>query len=458
MSLRIGYKASAEQFGPRELVELGVLAEQRGFDSVVVSDHYQPWRHEGGHAPFSLAWMSAVGERTERVLLGTSVLTPTFRYQPAVIAQAFATMGCLFPGRVMLGVGTGEAMNEVAVTGVEWPAFKERFGRLRESVRLMRALWEGERVSFEGDYYRPSRRRSTTAPSTPIPIYIAAGGPQVARYAGRAGDGFICTSGKGMELYEEKLLPAVAEGLEKNEREPDSIDRMIEIKLSYDTDPERALENTRFWAPLALTADQKAGLEDPIEMGRAGDALPIEQVASRWIVASDPDDAIAKIKPYVDLGFTHLVFHAPGEDQPRFLDAFDEQLAPAAAGAQRSSLNWWARVHGPPGSGSGSGSSSSPPPPSSGSGIQPRHVATMTAPRIATSIPASVATAKASSSVSDGSSETSTAASPGTGQQRARRPSRDGGCGGGSAARRAAAPGRPPGAPRRPPARRRSPA
>ena len=111
-----------------------------------------------------------------------------------------------------------------------------------------------------------------------MPIYIAAGGPQVARYAGRAGDGFICTSGKGMELYEEKLLPAVAEGLEKAEREPGSIDRMIEIKLSYDPDPERALENTRFWAPLALTADQKAGLEDPIEMGRAGDALPIEQV------------------------------------------------------------------------------------------------------------------------------------------------------------------------------------
>ncbi len=329
MSLRIGYKASAEQFGPRELVELGVAAEQHGFDSVVVSDHYQPWRHEGGHAPFSLAWMSAVGERTERVMLGTSVLTPTFRYQPAVIAQAFATMGCLFPGRVMLGVGTGEAMNEVAVTGVEWPEFKERFGRLRESVRLMRALWEGERVSFEGDYYKTVEATVYDRPDTPIPVYIAAGGPQVARYAGRAGDGFICTSGKGMELYEEKLLPAVAEGLEKNDREPDSIDRMIEIKLSYDTDPERAKENTRFWAPLALTADQKAGLEDPIEMGRAGDALPIEQVASRWIVASDPDTALAQLKPYVDLGFTHLVFHAPGEDQRRFLDAFEEQLMPA---------------------------------------------------------------------------------------------------------------------------------
>lgn len=152
--LKLGYKASAEQFGPRELVELGVLAEQHGMDSATVSDHFQPWRHNGGHAPFSLAWMTAVGERTERVQLGTSVLTPTFRYNPAVIAQAFATMGCLYPGRIFLGVGTGEALNEIA-TGYagEWPEFKERFARLRESVRLMRELWRGDRVDFEGEYY-----------------------------------------------------------------------------------------------------------------------------------------------------------------------------------------------------------------------------------------------------------------------------------------------------------------
>src|SRR6195952_2460559 len=145
--LKLGYKASAEQFAPRELVELAVLAEAHGMDSATVSDHFQPWRHEGGHAPFSLAWMTAVGERTERVQLGTSVLTPTFRYNPAVIAQAFATMGCLYPDRIFLGVGTGEALNEVAVARLEWPEFKERFARLRESVRLMRELWTGERVT-----------------------------------------------------------------------------------------------------------------------------------------------------------------------------------------------------------------------------------------------------------------------------------------------------------------------
>jgi coenzyme F420-dependent glucose-6-phosphate dehydrogenase len=150
----------------------------------------------------------------------------------------------------------------------------------------------------------------------------------VARYAGRAGDGFICTSGKGMELYTEKLLPAVAEGAAQAGRDASAIDRMIEIKISYDTDPDLALENTRFWAPLALTSEQKGGLEDPLEIQRAGDALPIEQVASRWIVASDPDDAVDQIKPYLDAGLNHLVFHAPGEDQERFLSAFEEQIAP----------------------------------------------------------------------------------------------------------------------------------
>ena len=122
----------------------------------------------------------------------------------------------------------------------------------------------------------------------------------VAKYAGRAGDGFICTSGKGVELYKDKLIPAVAEGAEAADRNPDDIDRMIEIKISYDTDPKLALENTRFWAPLSLTAEQKHSIDDPIEMEKAADALPIEQVAKRWIVASDPDEAVAKVGQYVD--------------------------------------------------------------------------------------------------------------------------------------------------------------
>jgi len=328
MSLTIGYKASAEQFGPRQLVEYAVRAEEVGLDSVLVSDHFLPWRHEGGHAPFALAWMAAVGERTSRVRIGTSVLTPTFRYNPAVIAQAFATMALLHGDRVMLGVGTGEALNEIAVSGLQWPDFKERFARLREAVRLIRALWTKEEVSFDGEYYKLVNASIYDRPERPVPIYVAAGGPLVAKYAGRAGDGFICTSGKGMDLYTEKLIPAVAEGAAAAGRDTDQIDKMIEIKLSYDRDPQAALENTRFWAPLSLTAEQKHTVDSAVEMERLADELPIEQVAKRWIVASDPDEALAQIKPYVDAGLNHLVFHGPGHDQDRFLSQFGEDLLP----------------------------------------------------------------------------------------------------------------------------------
>lgn len=333
MTLTLGYKASAEQFSPRELVEIAVSAEKHGFESVATSDHFQPWRHEGGHAPFSLAWMAAVGERTKHIRLGTSVMTPTFRYNPAVLAQAFATLGCLYPGRVMLGVGTGEALNEIA-TGFrgagpqEWPEFKERFARLRESIRLMRELWTSDRVNFEGEYYSTHDASIYDRPDVPIPVYIAAGGPVVAKYAGRAGDGFICTSGKGMDLYTEKLVPAVKEGLDASGRDFSQIDRMIEIKISYEEDEQTALDNTRFWSPLSLSAEQKHSITDPVEMERAADALPIEQIAKRWIVGTDPDDTVAAIKEYVDAGFNHLVFHAPGHDQERFMTLFERDLAP----------------------------------------------------------------------------------------------------------------------------------
>jgi coenzyme F420-dependent glucose-6-phosphate dehydrogenase len=325
--LKLGYKASAEQFAPRELVELAVAAEEHGMDSATVSDHFQPWRHEGGHAPFSLAWMTAVGERTKRLVLGTSVLTPTFRYNPAVIAQAFATMGCLYPDRIFLGVGTGEALNEIA-TGYEgeWPEFKERYARLRESVRLMRELWLGDRVDFEGEYYKTKGASIYDVPEGGIPIYIAAGGPQVAKYAGRAGDGFICTSGKGEDLYHE-LTGAVAEGARAAGKDPGAITNMIEVKVSYDPDRQAAEDNCRWWGALALSGEQKSGIDDPIEMERAADAQA-EKASSRFIVSDDPDEVVEKVGFYADLGFTELVFHHPGDDQTRALELFARDVLP----------------------------------------------------------------------------------------------------------------------------------
>ena len=346
MTLKLGYKASAEQFAPRRLLDFSVAAEQAGFDSVFVSDHFQPWRHTDGHAPSALAWLGALGASTQRIVMGTSVLTPTFRYHPSVVAQVFGTLGSLFPGRLILGVGTGEGLNEVPSTGMVWPEMKERFARLREAISLIRKLWAEDHVTFEGEYYKTQNATIYDKPGAPLPIYVAGAGPQIAKYAGRMGDGFICTSGKKWDLYTETLLPNVAEGLGLSSKPKPDFDRMIEMKVSFDTDKQRALEDTRIWAALALTPEEKMTVHDPKEMERLADALPIERAASRWIVSSDPEEHIEKIKPYIDMGFRHLVFHAPGNDQARFLKTLRGTGAADAAPALRVGLDASTLRHG----------------------------------------------------------------------------------------------------------------
>ncbi len=326
--LKLGYKASAEQFGPSELLDFSCLAEEVGFDSVFVSDHFQPWKHTDGHAPSALAWLGALGARTRRVVIGTSVLTPTFRYHPSVVAQAFGTLWAMFPGRVVLGVGTGESLNEVPSSGIKWPGPKERRDRLREAIRLINTLWTTDRVSFEGQFYRTENATIYDKPRDKVPVWVAASGPLAAAMAGQLAEGFICTSGKAPSLYSETLLPKVAEGLQKAGRRPDAIERMIEVKVSFDTDYQRAMEDTRHWAALALTPEEKVSVEDPVEMERLAAALPLERAASRWIVSSDPEEQVRQIRPYVELGFNHLVFHAPGPDQARFLKLYAERVVP----------------------------------------------------------------------------------------------------------------------------------
>jgi coenzyme F420-dependent glucose-6-phosphate dehydrogenase len=328
MALKLGYKASAEQFAPNELLEYAVLAEQAGFDSVFISDHFQPWRHTGGHAPFSFAWLGALGARTSRIVMGTSVMTPTFRYHPAIVAHCFGTLGAMFPDRVILGVGTGESLNEVPATRLEWPELKERFARLKESIDLIRRLWREERVTFDGEFYRTENATIYDRPDHEVPIYIAGAGPMIAKYAGRIGDGFICTSGKARDLYSETLLPNLKAGEVTAQRKSGSVDRMIEMKVSFDTDIDRAREDTRFWAALALTPEEKMSVEDPLEMERLADSLPVERAVTRWIVSSDPDEQVERIRPYIELGFRHLVFHAPGPDQARFIKLYSEQVLP----------------------------------------------------------------------------------------------------------------------------------
>ena len=325
--MRYGYKASAEQFGPRELLEYSVLAEQVGFDTIAVSDHFQPWRHNTGHAPNALVWLGALGQATERATMVTSVLTPTLRYHPSIVAQAFGTLAQprprpRHPRRGHRRVDERDARDDDGLAGREGAAHAARRGdqadpaALDRRARDLRGRVLRRRARPRSTTARASRSRSTWPPP----------GPLAAKLAGRAGDGFICTSGKPFELYEE-LLGKVREGAEAAGRDADAIDRMIEIKVSYDRDPERAEPNCHWWAALALTGEEKSGVEDPLEMERLADAN-LDRAHTRFIVTSDPEECVERIRPYVELGFTRLVFHGPGNDQRRFLEQFSEDVLP----------------------------------------------------------------------------------------------------------------------------------
>jgi coenzyme F420-dependent glucose-6-phosphate dehydrogenase len=221
-------------------------------------------------------------------------------------------------------------MNETPVTGEAFPGRKERRLRLTEAIRLIRELWSGERVDFDGDYYRTSKATIYDKPDEPVPIYIAASGPLAAKLAGRLGDGFITTSGKDPELYD-RLLGALAEGAGAAGRDPAEIRRLIEVKVSYDRDPGFARDACGWWAALALSPEEKEGVDDPIEMERLADANA-DRAHTRFIVSNDPEEIAAGIRGYADLGFDELILHAPGEDQARFLDQFGEDVLPLLRG------------------------------------------------------------------------------------------------------------------------------
>jgi coenzyme F420-dependent glucose-6-phosphate dehydrogenase len=248
------------------------------------------------------------------------------RYHPSIVAQNFATLACLNSGRVFLGVGTGEALNETPATGAAWPGAKQRRMMMREAIELIRALWTQDRVSWDGEYYKTDRATIYDKPDHQIPIYVAASGPLAATLAGRIGDGYIATSGKDPQLYLD-LLEKLKEGAESAGRDVEQIDKFIEIKVSYDKDVKYAREACHFWAPLALTPDEKSGIDDATEMEAAADKI-LDRASSRFIVSDDADEVVEKIAPYVEVGFSHLIFHGPGHDQERFLRAFCTDVVP----------------------------------------------------------------------------------------------------------------------------------
>lgn len=318
----IGYHCGSEQFAPDELVELAVDAEQAGFQFVTVSDHFHPWQDNQGHAGHAWSVLAAIGART-RLLMGTGVTCPTYRVHPAQVAHAFATLGVLYPGRVFLGVGTGEAVNEAPTAG--WGPYRERATRLVEAIDIIRKLWTGDWVNYDGPYYQVNGAKLYDVPSIPVPIYVAASGVKSALLAGAHGDGWITdqhTIRQGVAQRESYDSAAREAG-----KDPDAMPKVVEV-WAVVGDRDSALEAARRWLFLRVFNDV-VDIADPREVQRVAEArVTAEEVASDWLVSTDPDEHIAAIRSLADAGATHISLHTPQPDQRAAIDFYGEHVLP----------------------------------------------------------------------------------------------------------------------------------
>jgi len=327
MGVKIGYWAPQERYEPSRLLENVILAEKHGFETVVTSDHFHPWFHTNASSAFSWIWMAAVAERTEHMEIGTGVTVPTMRYRPALVAQAFATLGSLYPGRIILGLGTGEAMNEMPF-GFEWPPFGERLERLEEAVGVIRALWSGEFVSHRGKHYRLNNAKIYTLPKRPVPIFMAAGGPRAAELAGRMADGLL-TVVTSPGHYRDVITPAFERGARAAGKDPESLEKMIELKISYDEDYEEAERSCRCWMPNEVPNIIGLPISDPRALEELGKR---EGNISAWHITTTPEDHIKMIEEHIKLGFNRIQLHSSSPDEAKFIARYGKEVLPYLKG------------------------------------------------------------------------------------------------------------------------------
>jgi len=322
--VKIGWKAGAEQFPPTDLLRAAEQAERQGFDLLDISDHFHPWSEEG-QAVFCWTWLGAVAAKTERIVLGTGVTCPILRYHPAIIAQATATLSCLAPGRVYLGLGTGEALNEYAATGM-WPEYNEREERIHEAIDLIRQLWTGKEVTFKGKYYQTHKARLYTPPAQPIPLYMSALVPQSAAFAGKYADGLFTVGGKKPEIYRQ-LLKNFEQGAREAGKDPAHMPRVIELNVEYEQNLEQAMQNhLKYWAGSYVPAlfDQK--IYSPKMSAENGQIVTPQALKQAGCISANAQDHIAFARQFIDLGFDHLVFHSARQDQQAFIEAYSRDV------------------------------------------------------------------------------------------------------------------------------------
>jgi coenzyme F420-dependent glucose-6-phosphate dehydrogenase len=325
--LQLGYKAGTEQFPPTELLEYAIDAEKSGFDSIDVSDHFHPWSEEG-QAAFTWTWLGALASHTTRIHMGPGITCPILRYHPAIIAQAAATLSCFAPGRTYLGVGTGEALNEYAATGM-WPEYEEREERLLEAIDLIRQLWSGKEITFEGKYYRTKKARLYTPPAAPIPIYYSALAPRSAKMAGKYADGIITVGGKQPALYKQ-ILQNFEDGAQQAGKNPSNMPKLLELNVEYTNDLETAIEyQQRYWAGTYVPALFNQKIYTPAMSAENGQAVGPDTIKKSGCISANADDHIKFATQYIELGFNQLFFHSAHPDQRAFLERYAHDVLPS---------------------------------------------------------------------------------------------------------------------------------
>lgn len=312
----IGFFAAHEQYSPTDLLEHAAMVETAGFDTLWTSDHVHPWWHTDAHCGAAHPWLGSALERTDSIRMGTGVTPPIARYHPGYLAQIFATLGEMYPGRVHLALGTGEAMNEVPL-GYEWVEYPERKRRLIEACEIIHGLWDGGFLNYDGDHWETTDMNLYTLPDERVPLYIAGNGPQTTEVAGRYADGFLTLM--DIDVYQDTLVPALEAGAEKAGRDPDDIKRIRQVLVSYDPEYDRALESTGFWrGPRAIGFDQE--IADPREIEAAGREIPIEEMDEEILVADSPEPIRQTLADLRDAGFDEVEFLSTSPDQERFIE------------------------------------------------------------------------------------------------------------------------------------------